>query len=85
MLFSQRRGLKPIKDVIQIDTVDQDLRNGLWTAVTIWRSRQEYVDITNFVNLMKRFWLHYLKNALDTFPNPNDLFSKMRKLFFDAD
>ena len=30
MLFSQRKGLKPVKKEIQIDNMDDDLRIGLW-------------------------------------------------------
>ncbi len=35
MLFSQRKGLKPVKSVLQIDSMDEDLRNGLWNALTL--------------------------------------------------
>jgi hypothetical protein len=34
--FSERKGLKPIKSVIQIDSMDDALRNGLWSALTIY-------------------------------------------------
>ena len=34
-LFSQRKGLKPIGSVIQVDSMDKDLRNRLWNALTI--------------------------------------------------
>ena len=32
MRFSQRIGLRPIKSIIQKDSMDQDLRVGLWNA-----------------------------------------------------
>lgn len=31
--FSQRKGIKPTKSVIQIDSMDDDLKNGLWNAL----------------------------------------------------
>lgn len=34
-LFSQRKGLKPIRSVIQVDSMDKSLRNRLWNALTI--------------------------------------------------
>src|SRR2546425_1873993 len=86
MLFSQRRGLKSIKNVIQIDSIDQDLRNALWSAVTIWRNQQNNsLNIEHFEDLMTRFWLFYLKSALDTFPGGTHLFSRVRNLFFDGE
>jgi len=33
MLFSQRKGLKPVKSVIQADSMDADLRKGLWNSL----------------------------------------------------
>src|SRR2546430_15992567 len=30
--FSQRMGLKKVKNLIQINSMDDDLRNGLWNA-----------------------------------------------------
>lgn len=38
MLFSKRKGLSDIKDTIQKDKMDNDLRYGLWNAlhVCIW-------------------------------------------------
>lgn len=35
-LFSQRKGLKPVKSVMQIDSMDSDLRNGLWNGLFIF-------------------------------------------------
>jgi hypothetical protein len=32
-LFSQRKGLKPIKTVVQLDTVDEELRVALWNTL----------------------------------------------------
>ncbi|HEU4506960.1 MAG TPA: hypothetical protein VFR78_01890 [Pyrinomonadaceae bacterium] len=34
--FSQRKGLKPIKNIVQVDSMDRDLRNGLWNALQIF-------------------------------------------------
>ncbi len=33
MRFSERMGFKPIKNIIQIDSMDTELRNGLWNAL----------------------------------------------------
>ena len=43
MLFSQRRGLKPIKVGIQVDSIDNDLRNALWDAIqlAVWDKHKD--------------------------------------------
>ena len=33
--FSERYGYKPIKNVIQLGTMDDDLRNSLWNVIYI--------------------------------------------------
>ena len=33
MRFSQRRGLKPVREALQTDSMDDDLRNSLWNEV----------------------------------------------------
>ncbi|MBE9594508.1 MAG: hypothetical protein IMF19_13640, partial [Proteobacteria bacterium] len=33
MLFSQRKGITPVKSVLQTDSMDEDLRNGLWNVL----------------------------------------------------
>jgi len=35
-LFSQRHGYKPVKSVIQIESIDEELRTGLWNALDIY-------------------------------------------------
>jgi AbiJ-like protein len=35
-LFSHRHGLKPVKNVIQIDSIDDDLRNRLWDSLKLF-------------------------------------------------
>lgn len=86
MLFSQRKGLRPIRSVIQVEALDDDVRNGLWTAVTIWRNHHQRapLDLRPFDELMTKFWLFYFKKTLDTKPDHNSLFSVLRNRFFEA-
>lgn len=32
MLFSQRKGYKPLGKTLQTDSMDEELRNGLWSS-----------------------------------------------------
>ncbi|VBB09333.1 Hypothetical protein LUCI_4623 [Lucifera butyrica] len=53
MLFSQRQGLKPIKQVIQLEDIDNDLKNGLWNALTIFyweRVNQPFLVIVDRIH-----------------------------------
>ncbi|MDH5439175.1 MAG: hypothetical protein OEZ48_00470 [Candidatus Bathyarchaeota archaeon] len=81
-LFSQRKGIKPIKTKMQIDSMDQHLRNRLWNALETfyWRpGRLKYTSATalrliqgladysdGLLNLFTRIWDDFLKVPLDT-------------------
>lgn len=86
MLFSQRRGLKPIKSIIQIDALDKDLRNALWTALTTWERRRTSTTGHPFQNVMMQVWLSYYKESLDTMPSDGSyVFQRLRTDFFDGE
>ena len=72
MLFSQRKGISPGKNVIQIDSMDDDLRNSLWNALTLcyWDLIKRYYDsLEEDKNLVKEIWVYHFKKPLDTLPN----------------
>lgn len=78
-LFSQRKGFKPVKDTIQIDDIDSDLRNGLWNALTIFFWKQMDTDwLGNNKRIeffLKKIWHNYFKQPIDTL---NDYWPKTR-------
>jgi len=88
--FSQRKGIKPVKSVIQVDGMDNDLRNGLWNVLIIfyWHLVKKYnisyykdVDI-----LLKRLWNNYFKRPLDTLDDAwNRTYQEIREYFFDCE
>ncbi|MCZ7355774.1 MAG: hypothetical protein O8C66_02175 [Candidatus Methanoperedens sp.] len=91
--FSQRKGIKPVKNIIQVDSMDNELRNGLWNALTVsywnqissdykWRSYHK--EIWTLIN---RLWHDYFKTPIDTI-NPDwwELNYKiLRKYFFKCE
>jgi hypothetical protein len=90
MNFSQRRGLKPIRAIIQKESIDDDLRTALWNNLTIYYFGEirTYVEDTpqNLVILLRRLWIHYFKNKLDEFPfQLSRLTSQFKEYFFKAD
>jgi hypothetical protein len=83
MLFSQRKGIKPVKSIIQVDSIDDELKNALWSAVTVWQARNAGGMRTgDFNQLMKDFWLYYYKEPLDKLPGPKSMLAKLRQSFF---
>lgn len=80
MKFSQRLGITPIKKAIQIETIDDDLRNSLWSLLTrfYWdifnKGKYEYGRRCDYISgstldlLFNALWLHYFKMPVDTIP-----------------
>jgi len=72
--FSQRKGLKPVKSVIQVDSMDEDLRNGLWNTLFLFYwdllNSKKYGYLISYYEemniLFKRLWHLYFKWPLDT-------------------
>ncbi|MBD3192153.1 MAG: hypothetical protein GF308_16030 [Candidatus Heimdallarchaeota archaeon] len=64
MKFSERTGVKPKKS-LQIDSVDEDLRNRLWTIFVFF---SEKLKLFNQGRLLRHIWLDCLKKPLDEFP-----------------
>ncbi|MHC5823347.1 MAG: AbiJ-NTD4 domain-containing protein [Nostoc sp.] len=75
--FSQRRGLKPISEIIQIDSMNDDLRNSLWNVLSA-NFLLEYSEKTSFTSMrysgididdfIKFLWKNYFKHPLDNLP-----------------
>jgi hypothetical protein len=75
MLFSNRKGLTPVKDVIQKDGMDDALRHGLWNAIhlCIWEqiSYSDYKNTfqsSNVYSLFQNYWHNLFKLPLDNLP-----------------
>lgn len=97
MLFSQRVGLKPIKNVIQIDSIDAELRNSLWNALTIfyWDRMKEITNAgvsehlsncNDLENLFLKLWNNFFKKTLDSLDNYwPETHKEVKKYFFDCE
>jgi hypothetical protein len=90
-LFSQRKGIKPVKSVIQVDSIDDELRNGLWDALIFhyWDQMEEHNYISSCYNidiLFKKLWHNYFKRPIDTLKNWwDDTYIELRKKFFKCE
>lgn len=88
--FSQRKGLKPIKEVLQIESMDSDLRNGLWNALGVhyWKNVGA-AFIYNFHPhlkvLLDSIWIDYFKRALDSRQSLwSTAYQELRDYFYDC-
>ena len=45
-LFSQRMGFKPVKSIMQTESMDEDLQNGLWSALyDYYWTKEDYEEV----------------------------------------
>ena len=72
MKFSERHGIIKAKDTIQVDYIDNDLRNGLWNAVQIFyldKVESQYIHNSSYKKFLKNLWHNFFKLPLDTMDN----------------
>ena len=75
--FSQRYGYKPIKSIVQVESMDDDLRIGLWNKLEsfYWSRADPHHTLGGETNrrrilpLLRHIWSDYLKLPVDTIGN----------------
>ena len=87
MRFSQRHGHRPVKNAIQRDSMDDDLRVGLWNVLTIYvldHGQGAYGGYQqSHRSLTFALWISFLKKPLDTMPGDwNGVVSFLRPAFW---
>lgn len=87
-------GIKPVKAVMQVESMDDDLRNSLWNALCLfyWDEVKSKLppstDVysllgTNIYTLLKTLWLDYFKRPIDTLSNFwDETYNQIRDYFF---
>ncbi|MDK9603251.1 AbiJ-NTD4 domain-containing protein [Lelliottia wanjuensis] len=69
-LFSQRMGITPLEKAIQLESMDQDLRYGLWNVLQVCFWDQRGNDIYSQLDgVAKKIWFTFFKLPLDQCPN----------------
>ena len=97
MSFSERYGYKPVRNLIQLDSMDEALRNGLWSLLKIhcWdfvRAEAVYggyylSDGRNheIMTLCENLWLDYFRKPLDQLNNDWAITLRwLREYFFNC-
>ncbi len=86
--FSQRIGLTATNKPIQLKSIDHDLRNSLWNAVSIAimnRCKDSYGDFSNYQirNLTAELWISFYKLPVDEILyRASDNIREIRNRFF---
>lgn len=98
MNFSQRYGYKPIRDIIQIESMDEPLRNGLWSLLKlfVWDRAQHSSGMyggyhlnghgnEQLQTLCQRLWFTYFKKPLDQLSSDwTEVLEQLRTYFFKS-
>jgi len=89
MKFSQRYGYTPIKDKIQCESMDDELRIGLWNVfkLLVVDGLNDNVYSSSFDSYVRSLWIHFFKLPVDSIPRKNSLHSsspteRIREWFF---
>jgi len=82
-------GFKPAKVNIQLDSMDEELRVGLWNiyylaVVKRGEPRSQHEGRSPFHSFYLRLWAHYLKEPIDTMPIQYYLIAAEVKDYFNA-
>jgi len=99
MRFSERHGYKSVRDIVQIESIDEPLRNALWNylKILVWdkvaMSSGMYSGyyLSSHANgeikaLCQRLWFNYFKKPLDQLPDDwSKVHASLRKYFFECE
>ena len=84
--FSQRKGFKPVAEIIQIDSMNSELRNSLWNVLDmeIW-SNHFIPDQYGVVPFSKALWFRLFKKPVDSRPESRHrILVEIRDRFFNS-
>ncbi len=99
-LFSQRKGIRPLIKPIQRESIDDDLKNRLWSALQLslwdhWSPNERFMGFQpeggrKVEHVVRLCWLNYFKLPLDTLPEFDSNYQKssyriIREHFFTGE
>src|ERR1700752_2189482 len=89
--FSERQGIRQPKSVLQVGSMDADLRTGLWNGLSIfywnkWNGLSKIEHSQSCMKLCVALWLDFFKSPIDDMPAPwETMHHLIRKFFFSQD
>jgi hypothetical protein len=83
--FSERLGLRQPKSVLQVASMDDELRNGLWNVLLLqfWRYISSDYGGGEAQRLLLITWTNFYKEPVDTMRRPTEAVARLRSDFFD--
>ncbi len=89
-LFSQRKGIRPIRKTIQRESMDDELRNMLWNCTDLVFANGESRKATAVQRTVGNLWRYYFKKPVDAiqwlpYRNPKSVYRQIRGWFFQAE
>ncbi|MCO8250187.1 AbiJ-NTD4 domain-containing protein [Comamonas thiooxydans] len=97
MRFSQRIGISSATKIAQRESMDDDLRNSIWSLLIIfyWSNfrraeyasygRDDFVEGSNYEKFIKSLWIFYFKKPIDRIEAYwADCLEVLRKYYFNA-
>lgn len=97
MSFSERYGYKPVREIIQIESIDEPLLNGLWSLLKlhawdhVYYSQGMYGGYylssnDEYKALCERLWFNYFKKPLDELSDDwTEVLEILRRYFFECE
>ncbi|MCW5514724.1 AbiJ-NTD4 domain-containing protein [Muriicola sp. Z0-33] len=92
MNFSQRIGVTEISKPMQVESIDEDLSNGLWNVIKIQilDRKGEYKNhykISEFDEFARNLWHEFYKKPVDEIEyfEPYDIKGKIKKIYFASE
>lgn len=91
MRFSQRIKIRPASKPIQLESMDKDLRNSLWSLLSIyyWEKyipTHDMVENSALENFIQVLWLNFFKTPIDSIPFAmTDCRASIREYYFKTE
>ena len=92
MQFSKRNGYTKIRETIQIDAIDHDLKTRLWSLLDIYlysKYKKPFIFNQSSHNvldqLIQTYWFSFFKKATDEIPTENNhKISVLKRIFLTS-
>jgi len=90
MRFSERIGKKQPKTDLQIDSIDEELRNGLWSLICMFFTEpiknSHWISDSNYKHFIESIWFSFFKEPIDQIPISTErIVKELKQRFYSWD
>ncbi len=90
MRFSERIGKKQKKVEIQLDSIDQELKNSIWNIICMFinepMEKYQWLSTSNYKSFIESLWFSFFKEPIDRIPYSTDrVVQELRNRYFTWD